>query len=65
MKGVVFAGIGNVGDKVSEFRFEQTRWTAGLGLRLLLLEEEQVHVRLDYGFAKESSGVYLTVGEAF
>ena len=65
LKGVVFAGIGNVGDKVSEFRFEQTRWTAGLGLRLLLLEEEQVHVRLDYGFAKESSGVYLTVGEAF
>lgn len=65
LKGSVFGGLGNVAGEVSGFQLQNTRWTAGLGLRFLLLEAEQVHVRLDYGFAAGSSGFYLTVGEAF
>lgn len=65
LKGAIFGGLGNVAGEISGFQLQNTRWTAGLGLRFLLLEAEQVHVRLDYGFAVGSSGFYLTVGEAF
>ncbi|MEQ8703316.1 MAG: BamA/TamA family outer membrane protein [Phaeodactylibacter sp.] len=65
LKGAVFGGLGNVARQISGFRAQNTRWTAGLGLRFLLLEAEQVHVRLDYGFGEGTSGFYLTVGEAF
>jgi outer membrane protein assembly factor BamA len=65
LKGAVFGGLGNVAGELSDFQLQNTRWTAGLGLRFLLLEAERVHVRLDYGLGAESSGFYLTVGEAF
>lgn len=65
LKGVLFGGLGNVASRASAFQLSNTRWTAGLGLRFLLLEAEQVHVRLDYGFGEGASGFYLTVGEAF
>ncbi len=65
LKGTVFGGLGNVAGELSGFRLDNTRYTLGAGLRFLLLPEERAHVRLDYGFGNNTSGFYLTVGEAF
>ena len=64
-RATVFGGLGNVADEPSDFRLDNTRYTAGLGLRFLLLKAEKAHLRLDYGFGKNTSGFYITVGEAF
>ncbi|MBD3386034.1 hypothetical protein GF407_14050 [candidate division KSB1 bacterium] len=41
------------------------KYTYGLGLRFQLNPKENINVRLDFGFGKESSGLYLAIGEAF
>jgi hypothetical protein len=64
-KGTVFGGLGNLADQPQDFQLTNTRYTLGLGLRFLLLKDEKAHVRVDYGFGKNTSGVYITVGEAF
>lgn len=65
LKGTVFGGLANVADRPIDFQLSNTRWATGLGLRFLLLKAEKAHVRLDYGFGRNTSGFYLTVGEAF
>ncbi len=64
-KAVIFAGLGNVAHDWGSMALGNTRWAVGAGLRFLLLKEERAHVRLDYGIGQNSSGVYITVGEAF
>lgn len=64
-KGTLFGGYGAVAGQLSELTFSDFRYTLGAGLRILLLKEEQAHVRLDYGFGKNTSGIYITIGEAF
>jgi len=64
-KGTVFGGLGNLADKPQDLQLTNMRYTLGLGLRFLLLKEEKAHIRIDYGFGQNTSGVYITVGEAF
>lgn len=63
--GVVFGGLGWVADSFSAFESNNTRYTFGAGLRILLQKRDHVNVRIDYGLGKNTSGVYITVGEAF
>jgi outer membrane protein assembly factor BamA len=65
LKMSVFGGYGAVSDEISELNLSDFRYTVGLGLRILLLKEEKAHVRLDYGLGKNTSGIYITIGEAF
>jgi len=65
LKLSVFGGYGAVADDINELALNDFRYTLGAGLRILLLEKEKAHVRLDYGFGKNTSGVYITIGEAF
>ncbi|MBS1660308.1 MAG: BamA/TamA family outer membrane protein [Bacteroidetes bacterium] len=61
-----FAGIGNVGPKLSDIDFQDVKYSYGGGLRLALNRKERLNLRLDYGFAKgPSQGFYLQIGEAF
>jgi hypothetical protein len=63
---VAFGGTGIVADKISHLRITDTRFTYGLGLRFTLDKKEHINVRLDYGRGTyNSSGFYLTIGEAF
>ncbi len=64
-KGVVFGSTGLVSDTWSNFQIKHLRYTVGAGLRFLLSKKEQIHLRLDYGIGKNTSGFYLTFGEAF
>lgn len=63
---VAFGGAGIVADKVSNMHIANTRFTYGLGLRFTLDKKEHINIRLDYGRGSyNSSGFYLTIGEAF
>jgi len=60
-----FAGIGDVADKISRFRSREMKTSAGLGLRYMLIPEEKMNLRFDFGFGKDTSGFYVTITEAF
>lgn len=63
-RGVLFGSVGNVGPDLAVI-FEEVKANYGLGLRFLLSKEDQLYIRLDYGFSKEGGEFYLTFGEAF
>jgi outer membrane protein assembly factor BamA len=65
--GVVFAAAGQVQPELSAFHLGSFHPSAGFGLRFLLAPDEGVHLRADFawGFDVESTGFYLSIGEAF
>ncbi|GJM32795.1 MAG: membrane protein [Saprospiraceae bacterium] len=63
--GVIFGGYGAVADQLDHFAAENWRYSFGIGLRLTLLPEDKINLRLDYGLGQNSSGFYFTIGEAF
>jgi outer membrane protein assembly factor BamA len=67
MRGVVFAGAGQVADVPGDMRWDAFHPSAGFGLRFLLNRAEEFNLRADFGFGfdVESSGFYLGFGEAF
>jgi outer membrane protein assembly factor BamA len=62
---VGFAGIAQVAGKVSHFAFDRFWFAGGVGLRFFWNPEERISLRLDYGIGNNSSGMYITVTEAF
>ncbi len=60
-----FATTGRVGPTVGDLFDAQWYYTYGLGLRIMLDTEARVNLRIDAGFGKDTSGFYLTFGEAF
>ena len=62
---VAFAGVGGVGPNPIKDPIQNLRYTLGAGLRFQLIPRDRIHLRIDYGIGKNTSGFYLTVGEAF
>jgi outer membrane protein assembly factor BamA len=62
---VGFFGCGDVSDRLSQFRLESFKMTGGVGARYRIQRQQGSNLRLDLGFSRESSGVYVTVNEAF
>jgi outer membrane protein assembly factor BamA len=62
---VAFAGIGDVAPKTSDLTLRANLWSAGCGLRYTVNDDEQVKIRMDFGFGNDDSGFYLSIGEAF
>ncbi len=62
---VAFASYGGVAPQPSEMQLSDFRYTVGGGLRFVLDREKKINIRLDAGFGKNTSGYYLTIGEAF
>jgi len=62
---VAFAGIGNVAPSIDEFDFGTLRTSLGFGLRFLVDEEENLNLRLDFGFGNEKSNYYFKIAESF
>lgn len=60
-----FAGAGNVADKPSHFFDTTLKYAAGFGLRYNINEQDPVNVRVDCSFGPGTSGVYITLAEAF
>jgi hypothetical protein len=63
---VGFVGTGDVGSAATTFRLSEMKYSVGAGLRYSISPQDKVNIRLDVAFAsKSSSGVYLTIEEAF
>ena len=60
-----FVTTGRVGPTVGDLFDKNWYYTYGLGLRIMLDTEARVNLRLDVGFGEDTSGFYLTFGEAF
>jgi outer membrane protein assembly factor BamA len=62
---VAFVGFGDVSDKMDNFEIQNLKYSLGVGIRYLFIREEKINVRFDVGYGKNSSGIYITIGEAF
>jgi hypothetical protein len=63
--GVMFAGVGDVANRLSELDDSPLRFAGGGGFRLSLNSKERLNLRLDVGVAPNSYGIYFTAREAF
>jgi hypothetical protein len=63
---VAFLGAGQVARRGGDFRIDGLHPTGGGGLRFTLDPRERMNLRVDYGMGQGgTSGLYITVGEAF
>ena len=60
-----FAGIGDVADSYSKYRLKDVKTSLGFGLRFLFDPKERINIRADFGFGRNTSGVYFAIEEAF
>lgn len=62
---VAFISAGALGNENRFLRINETRFSYGAGLRFAINKEDHLNLRLDYAWGQNTSGFYLTVGEAF
>lgn len=63
LRAVAFASYGY--DWENSIQWNKPRWAIGTGLRFCLDTENQVFMRVDYGWSPQATGLYVTIGEAF
>ena len=61
---VGFLGFGDVANTLHMFKLGSFKYSGGLGIRYKINREGN-HLRLDFGFGRETFGVYFAVNEAF
>lgn len=62
---VGWAGIGDVSGDIPGFRLKDGKPTFGVGVRFALDPVEVVNVRADFGYGKDTHGIYFNAKEAF
>lgn len=62
---VLFIGTGDVAKEIKDLDLLNMKISAGFGLRFIFNKEENVNIRTDIGFGKNSSGVYFGIEESF
>jgi outer membrane protein assembly factor BamA len=65
LRGSAFVGIGDVARTLSGFTLRMAKPTYGFGLRYVYDPRARLIIRVDMGFGRGSSGLYVTVHEAF
>ena len=64
--GVVgFVAMGEVASQFKDFSLSDIKPSGGVGLRYKIMEKENLNLRLDVAFGKNSSGIYINISEAF
>jgi hypothetical protein len=58
-------GIGDVAGDFDSFRLKNAKPTFGFGVRFALDPEQMVNVRADFGYGRDTKGVYFNAKEAF
>jgi hypothetical protein len=61
---VGFLGFGDVFEKIDELKIN-FKYSIGWGIRYLLNKKEKINLRIDFGYGENSSGMYVTINEAF
>ena len=62
---VAFGAVSNVMPTLNDLKLDNTKWALGTGLRYNINKSDPTYIRIDYGFGKNTSGLYVTFGEAF
>ena len=62
---VGFAGLGDVFERIGDFRLDRLKYSIGGGIRFKLDAREGTNLRVDFALGKKSFGVYFTAREAF
>jgi hypothetical protein len=60
-----FGGVGEVAKTIPDFRKNELHYDYGVGLRIRVNKKENTNIRIDYGFTKDSQGLYIVFAEAF
>jgi outer membrane protein assembly factor BamA len=60
-----FCGIGSVAGKLKDLWKHEVHYNYGAGIRLRMNKIENTNIRIDYGFTKDSQGLYIVFAEAF
>jgi outer membrane protein assembly factor BamA len=60
-----FGAVGQVAHDWSDMRLDDFRFSYGLGLRFLLISQEGMNLRADFGFGEDQSAFYIGFSEAF
>lgn len=63
--GVAFLGAGEVAHTLAGFTLADVKPSYGIGVRFSFSPEERLNIRMDVGFGKGSSGVYVGASEVF
>jgi outer membrane protein assembly factor BamA len=63
--GAAFASMGQVADTLEQISAERFHTAYGVGVRFLLIRQENLNLRFDWGFGEDQSGFYFGLGEAF
>jgi hypothetical protein len=61
----IFAGAGEVAPRIGDLTLGELKPAGGFGLRWQFDPREKVNLRLDLGYGRGFSGMYITVSEAF
>jgi hypothetical protein len=62
----VFGGVGDVYNQPKNISIGSLKGSFGAGLRLTILEKENLNLRVDYGYSDNyNRGLYFTIGECF
>ena len=61
----LFGGIGSVAKSLDQFKTNEIHYDYGVGLRIRVNKKENTNIRIDYGFTKDSQGLYVVFAEAF
>ncbi len=62
--GVLFAGAGDVAPTLGQFALQTIKPSYGFGLRYMFDPLEKMRIRIDFGWGKGTSGMYVTANEA-
>jgi hypothetical protein len=62
---VAFAGIGDVAPRLSEFAWDELKYSLGGGFRYELIPGEDLNIRFDYAIGKGTQNFYINLSEAF
>lgn len=62
---VGFFGAGAVAEKFSKLSASKILPGGGLGVRFTLAKQNHINLRFDYAWGKESSALYVSLGESF
>lgn len=60
-----FAAAGEVAGTLDDFKLPGVKYSVGTGIRFLVVPDERLGVRLDYGAGMGSSEIYFSILEAF
>jgi outer membrane protein assembly factor BamA len=60
-----FVSLGEVGATFSDFSLDDTHYTVGSCLRVMINKKERMNIGADMGVGYQTNGLYLNFGEAF